>query len=125
MTEREYRIGGREWCPLSDERLEAVLDDTGSDHPAGDYCAAEVYALAREVRALREAAEAPAPACLPSRSPLPSARLFQPPAPPCRHLWRPLHTLAVCRMCGIARPRTVAGVAAALASLPVEKGGAA
>lgn len=58
VSERDYRISGRDWEPLTDERIEEILDDTGSDRPNDDYCAAEVYALAREVRDRRRMAAA-------------------------------------------------------------------
>lgn len=57
MTERDFRINGRDWEPLGDSHIEDILDDTGSDNPAGDYSPAEVYALAREVRQHRQDVE--------------------------------------------------------------------
>jgi hypothetical protein len=52
----------RDWEPVEKERLEAIIRDTAKDSPFGDYCADEVYRLAREVerhRAERAAAETP------------------------------------------------------------------
>lgn len=57
-SERDWRISGREWEPLSDQRIEDILDDTGRDAPGSDFSPAEVYALAREVVDRRRMAEA-------------------------------------------------------------------
>ena len=53
-TERDWRLSEREWEPLTDDELEDILDDTGRDCPSGSYCAADVYALAREVKQKRD-----------------------------------------------------------------------
>lgn len=56
--EREFRLHGRDWESVPDDRLDEILDDTGRDNPYGDYTPAEVYALARELRDLRRLATA-------------------------------------------------------------------
>lgn len=42
-----------EWKPISLARLKEIIFDTAKDNPDGDYCADEVYRLAREVQKLR------------------------------------------------------------------------
>lgn len=39
----------RHWAPVSEEKLSAIIADTEQDCPPGNYCAADVYRLAREV----------------------------------------------------------------------------
>ena len=53
MSERQWRISGRDWKPLTSERLEAVLYDLGEETPDNNVTPDEVYCLAREVRAAR------------------------------------------------------------------------
>lgn len=52
-NEREWRISEREYDSLSDEQIDDILDDTGRDDPYGDYTAAEVYAIARDLKEAR------------------------------------------------------------------------
>lgn len=46
----------REWKPLSQARLKAIIEDTVQDNPAGDHCNAEIYRLAMEVAQARKEA---------------------------------------------------------------------
>lgn len=75
-NEREWRINDREYERLSDEQLVAILDDTGKECPDGNYTPAQVYSMARSLRANRQLLEAiTAP-----RSPAPpevKAKLFR------------------------------------------------
>ncbi len=52
-SEREWRISEREYDSLTDEQIDDILDDTGRDDPHGKYTAAEVYAIARDLKEAR------------------------------------------------------------------------
>jgi hypothetical protein len=47
----------RTWKPLSNKRLADLIADLDRDNYVGDYCAEEVYRLAREVDHLRKEAK--------------------------------------------------------------------
>jgi len=53
-SERDWRISGREYTPLTEEELVAILDDTGHDTPIGNYTPDQVYRCARGLRAARQ-----------------------------------------------------------------------
>ncbi len=52
-SEREWRISERDYVTLTDEQIDEILDETGRDVPYGDYTAAEVYAIARDLKEAR------------------------------------------------------------------------
>jgi hypothetical protein len=44
----------RPWQALSNKQLDDIINDTEKDCPDGNYCAAEIYCLAMELKAARQ-----------------------------------------------------------------------
>jgi hypothetical protein len=53
-SEREWRLSEREYTPLTDDKLDDILDDTGRDSPYGYHTDADVYAIARDLKSARK-----------------------------------------------------------------------